>query len=261
LIILVVASTFSLLLLSINQIASQVIQIIIRFLFWCILVFLIVPFGYKLPKKYETFGSYVGGIHLTTWKPFSRILIYTISCYCIFVIFQLIGSLIYGQYEFNISRVIPPQSFELLDFNAGLFEEIMFRGIILTLLLGHYTEKKSLWISALFFGVVHYANLLEEFNYEFILYTTAQVAWAIGMGLLWGYLVIKTNSLVPGIILHYLSNALDSLWLYIPTSSIEIALIYKLSFAKFIPIIISILWIAFISNRSKKANSNSFHKF
>ena len=126
----------------------------------------------------------------------------------------------------------------------------MFRGIILTLLLSHFSERNSLWISSAFFGIVHYANLLNDFGYEFFMFTTAQVVWAFGMGLLWGYLVIKTNSLLPGIILHYLSNALDSLWLYIPTSSMEIFLVYKLAFGKFIPIIISIIWIWFVSNRS-----------
>ncbi len=117
--ILVAASALSLLILSIDQISEQVIQIVVKFIFCCLLVFLLIPFGYKLPKKYDTFGDYVEGIHLTTYKPCSRILSYTISCYCIFIIFQLIGSLIYGQYEFDISRIIPPQSFGLLDINAG----------------------------------------------------------------------------------------------------------------------------------------------
>lgn len=258
--VLIAAVMLSLIIPYINQYAYQVIQIIIKAIFWCLLVFLIVPFCYKLPKKYDSFGGYLERIHLTTYKPFSRILFYTISCYCIFIIFELIGSLIYGQYVFDISRVIPPQSFQLLDFNAGIFEEIMFRGIILTLLLTQYSERKSLWVSALFFGVVHYTNLLNEFNIEFFIYSTAQVVWAVGMGLLWGYLVIKTNSLLPGIILHYLSNALDSLWLYIPTTSIEIVLIYKLSFAKFIPIIASIIWIAFLSHRSSKNQNDLYNQ-
>jgi len=250
--IVVAAAFLSLLIPSIDQYISQIIQIIINFMFWCSLVFLIVPFVYKLPKKYDTFGDYLEGIHLTNFRPFSRIIFYTVSCYCIFVIFQLIGSLIYGQYIFDTSRILPPQSYWLLNINAGLFEEIVFRGIILTLLLAHHSEKKSLFISAVFFGVVHYANLLQGFNYEYFIFTTAQVIWAIGMGLFWGCLVIRTNSLLPSIILHYLSNALDSLWLFIPTSSIEIKLLYMLLFGKFIPIILSILWIKFISNSSRK---------
>lgn len=249
--IVVVAATVSLLVQSNDQNFNQIMQIIISFMFWCSLVFLIVPFAYKLPKKYDTFGDYLDGIHLTNYRPFSRILFYTVSCYFIFVIFQLIGSLLYGQYVFDTSRIVPPQSYWLLNINAGLFEEIMFRGIILTLLLAHYSKKKSLFLSAIIFGVVHYANLLHEFNYEQLIFTTAQVIWAVGMGLLWGYLVIKTNSLIPSITLHYLSNAFDGLWLFIPAVSIEINIIYKLLFGKFIPIILSILWIKFISNWKK----------
>ncbi len=262
--IMIAAAALSLSISSVDQITDQIIQIIVNFMFWCSLVFLIVPFVYKLPKKYDTFGDYLEGIHLTNYRPFSRILFYTVSCYCIFVIFQLIGSLIYGQYNFDTSRVLPPQSFWVLNINAGLFEEIMFRGIILTVLLAQYSEKKSVWISAVFFGVVHYANLLDEFNYEHLIFTTAQVIWAIGMGLFWGYLVIKTNSLIPSIILHYLSNALDSLWLFVPTTSIEIKLLYMLLFGKFIPIIVSLFWIKFISNSggrtSKVEGINIFYK-
>ena len=252
--IVVAAGVLSLLIPSIDQNINQIIQIIVTFMFWCSLVFLLVPFVYKLPKEYDTFGDYLEGIHLTNFRPFSRILFYTVSCYFIFVIFQLIGSLIYGQYIFDTSRILPPQSFMLLNINAGLFEEIMFRGIILTVLLAHYSDKKSVWISAVFFGVVHYANLLREFNYEYFIFTTAQVIWAIGLGLLWGYLVIKTNSLIPGIILHYLSNALDSLWLFLPNISIEIRVLYILLFAKFIPIILSLLWIRFISNSGRRTS-------
>jgi hypothetical protein len=49
--ILVAASALSLLIPSIDQITSQVIQIVVKFIFWCLLVFLFIPFGYKLPKK------------------------------------------------------------------------------------------------------------------------------------------------------------------------------------------------------------------
>ncbi|MEE9378352.1 MAG: type II CAAX endopeptidase family protein [Candidatus Lokiarchaeia archaeon] len=253
--IVIAAAFFSLLLPSIDQNFNQIMQIIITFMFWCSLVLLIVPFVYKLPKKYDTIQDYLDGIHLTNFRPFSRIIFYTASCYFIFIIFQLIGSLIYGQYIFDTSRILPPQSYWLLNINAGLFEEIMFRGIILTLLLAYYSEKKALYISAVVFGVIHFANLLHEFNYEYFIFTMAQVIWAIGMGLFWGYLVIKTNSLIPSIILHYLSNALDSLWLFIPTPSIEIKLLYMLIFGKFIPIILSILWIRFISNFRRRSVS------
>ena len=53
--IVVAAALLSLLIPSIDQNIDQIMQIIVNFLFWCSLVFLTVPFFYKLPKKYEQF--------------------------------------------------------------------------------------------------------------------------------------------------------------------------------------------------------------
>lgn len=255
--LLIVANLISLVIPLINPFFNQIIQIIIKFILLAILVFFLLPLVYKLPRKYYSYQEFLKGINLQFQPPYLRIIFVTIGCYAIFVLCELIGSFIYGQYVFDISRVVPPLSYNILDVNAGIFEEIMFRGIIFTLLLNHFSERRSLLYSSLLFGVVHYANLLNGFSYEVFIYTTAQATWAIGMGFLWGYLVLKTNSIFPAIILHYLSNAFDSLWLYIPSVSIEIRLIYMLLFAKFIPIIISILLIRYLAKNKEKVKLSS----
>jgi membrane protease YdiL (CAAX protease family) len=234
-----------------NPFFNQIFLIITTFILLFILMFLIVPLIYKLPREFHCFKEYFNGIHLSFQPSYSRIIAYTVICYSIFVLSELIGSLIYGQFVFDISRVLPPNSYSVLDINPGLFEEIMFRGIIFTLLLSRFSKKKTLYLSAFLFGIVHYANLLHDCSSVMVLYTTAQVIWAFGMGVLWGYLVIKTNSIIPGIILHYLSNAFDSLWLFLPIASLELRLIYMLLFAKFIPILISIILIRSILKLSK----------
>ncbi len=246
-VILVVANLISLLFPLITPNVNQIILIVVKFILSFILVFLIVPFIYKLPRKYNSFQEYLKGIHVRFQPFYSRIILYTIGCYGIFILSELMGSFIYRQYAFDLSRILPPQSYSLLDVNMALFEEIMFRGIIFTLLLSHFSQKSSLYLSAALFGLVHYVNLLHDFSYGMVLYITAQVCWAFGMGVLWGYLLIKTNSIIPGIILHYLSNAFDSLWLNLPMASIEVSIVYMLLFAKFIPIIISILGIRYFS--------------
>ncbi len=245
---LVVALFLSTLFPAITPLVNQIIQIVVAFVFLSVLVFVLVPFVYKLPQEYASFREYLDGIRLTLSRPYSRIILFTLSSYCIFVLCQLAGSFLYGQYTFDISRILPPNSYYLLSFYQALFEEIMFRGIIFTLLLALYSQRKSLVASAVIFGLVHYVNLLHGLNYATFLYTTAQVLWAFGMGLFWGYLVIKTKSIIPGIILHYLSNALDPLWLYVPTPLITVDLLYTLVFAKFLPIILSILLIELLSN-------------
>jgi membrane protease YdiL (CAAX protease family) len=43
----------------------------------------------------------------------------------------------------------------------GIWEEIAFRGVILTLLLKKYSEKKSIIINGLLFGGVHFINIIQ----------------------------------------------------------------------------------------------------
>jgi membrane protease YdiL (CAAX protease family) len=227
---------------------NQLIQILLTFALLSLLVFLIVPFIYKLPQDYASFSGYLRGIRLPLSRPYARILLFTLISYVTFVLCQLAGSFLYGQYTFDVTRILPPNSYYLLNINPALFEEIMFRGIIFTILLAVISKRRSLILSAVLFGLVHFTNLLHGVNPDTLLYTSAQVLWACGMGFFWGYLVQKTDSIIPGIILHYLSNALDPLWLFVPTLLLAVDLLYKLVFAKFLPLLLSILLIELLTN-------------
>lgn len=77
---------------------------------------------------------------------------------------------------------------------APLMEETIFRGIILNRLLMKYSEKKSIIISALLFGIIHMA-LVQGIE-----------AFIIGLGL--GMIFVKTKSLKPCIIAHAINNSL-----------------------------------------------------
>lgn len=84
--------------------------------------------------------------------------------------------------------------FLFLIFNP-VVEEIFFRKLILQRLrpLG---DKKALWISAVFFAIPHlFSQGLPQLGYTFIL------------GLVWGSIALRCNSLKECIILHAFSNA------------------------------------------------------
>lgn len=245
--LLIIAVLVSTLLPAINLLVNQLIQIFLTFALLSLLIFVIVPYVYKLPQDYESFRNYLRGIRLTLSRPYARILLFTLTSYAIFVLCQLAGSFLYGQYTFDVTRILPPNSYYLLNVNPALFEEIMFRGIIFTILLAVISKRRSLILSSILFGLVHFANLLHGVTQDILLYTSAQVLWACGMGFFWGYLVLKTGSIIPGIVLHYLSNALDPLWLFVPTPLIAVDLLYKLIFAKFLPILLSILLVKLLS--------------
>ncbi|MBQ8058105.1 MAG: CPBP family intramembrane metalloprotease [Ruminococcus sp.] len=76
----------------------------------------------------------------------------------------------------------------------ALVEEFAFRGVILGL-LRKYSDGLAVLVSGLMFGLMH-GNF-------------AQIPFALVVGLMLGFIAVKTNSLLPGIIIHFLNNGLS----------------------------------------------------
>ncbi|WP_055665891.1 CPBP family intramembrane glutamic endopeptidase [Desnuesiella massiliensis] len=77
-------------------------------------------------------------------------------------------------------------------FVAPIFEEFLFRGMILSGILKRYDYKKAIFFSSLLFGIIH-LNLHQGVNAFFI-------------GLIFGYIYFKTRSLYLCIFAHFLNN-------------------------------------------------------
>jgi len=74
----------------------------------------------------------------------------------------------------------------------SLAEEMLCRGLILDGFSRNYSEKKAIVVSALLFGLVHL--------------NPWQFLSGFTIGLVAGWTVIRTGSLYPGIILHFVNN-------------------------------------------------------
>lgn len=86
----------------------------------------------------------------------------------------------------------------------ALFEEFAFRGVSLGL-LRKYGDTFAIVASSVLFGLIH-ANIY-------------QIPFAFVGGLYFGYLIIKTNSLLPGIIMHFINNLFCSMITIISNNS------------------------------------------
>lgn len=76
---------------------------------------------------------------------------------------------------------------------APIFEELIFRGIILKKFLEKYKPGKAIIYSALIFGIGHFNP------WQFIP--------AFTVGLIIGYLYWQTQSIWPGIFIHFINNS------------------------------------------------------
>lgn len=90
-----------------------------------------------------------------------------------------------------------------------IMEELIFRGVLLDG-LRKYGNTFGIIMSAVLFGLMH-----QNFS---------QCLPAVCMGLVWAYIAVKYNSLVPSMILHIINNSMSAvLMVLIQNSSIDIS--------------------------------------
>ena len=226
-----------------------------------LIAFILAPFVLRLPKGKRTFRQYLDDIGLSRMQPLVQLVLLALSCYVILALSQAGGSFVYRLFEgqpmswsfvrsvFDLSGDLPPRSASLLISFPSAFEEVAFRGIVLTVFLRKYSKRKSIIFSSIGFGLIHLLNLL--FGREPI-WVLGQVIWAFILGLFYGYVFVGTRSLLPTMIVHYLSNAfIGSLTGYLQTrAAIEIQALYGVIFSfGLVPTTLMILWARFFLSR------------
>jgi len=234
-----------------------------------LIAFILAPFVLRLPKGKRTFRQYLDDIGLSRMQPLVQLVLLALSCYVILALSQAGGSFVYRLFEgqpmswsfvrrvFDLSGDLPPRSASLLISFPSAFEEVAFRGIVLTVFLRKYSKRKSIIFSSIGFGFIHLLNLL--FGREPI-WVLGQVIWAFILGLFYGYVFVGTRSLLPTMIVHYLSNAfIGSLTGYLQSrAAIEIQALYGVIFSfGLVPTTLMILWARFFLSRWIRGSDGS----
>ena len=175
---------------------------------WLILV----PFVLHLPNGRKSFREYLDSIRLIRFKPLTRTITFGFVGILVISLVCLITAIIYGNWEFDPSRVIEPDSLLILTaIIPGVWEEVAFRGVILALLLRKFNEKTSVVFDGLLFGFGHAIRML--FGAD-IVFTIGQTLYASFLGMMLAFLLIKTDSLIPCIMVHYFLDSFGSIFLY-----------------------------------------------
>ena len=99
------------------------------------------------------------------------------------------------------------------------------------------------------FGMIHLLNLASGRELVWVL---GQVVWAFTIGLFYGYVFLRTKSLLPSMVVHYLGNVfIGSLTGYLQSrASIEIQALYGVVFSfGVIPTTLMIFWTRFFTSK------------
>lgn len=125
----------------------------------------------------------------------------------------------------------------------SILEEVAFRGVILAMFLRFYNQPRAILFSALGFGVIHLNNLLSGCD---PIWVVGQALWAGILRSFYGYITLKSDSLLPAMIVHYLSNLfVSSLNGYIQQSApiFEQSIYGIILTFSIMPVILIILWV------------------
>mgnify|MGYP001389210492 CR=1 FL=1 len=236
-------------------------EVVLGIAYYSLTTFVLIPYVLRLPKGKRTFGQYLGDIGLTYMKPLLPLIGLGVSCYLLLMLSQVAGTMIFRWVEglpitwrffkqvIDITGDLPPDSFSLLVAIPSIFEEMIFRGVLLTVFLGRYSWRKAILFSSLAFGLIH---LLNAFMGRDLVWVLGQVIWSFVMGLFYGYVFVKTRSLLPSMIVHYLGNAfVGSISRYLQDrGSVEVQTLYGLLFLfGILPTSLMILWTHFYTLR------------
>ncbi len=100
----------------------------------------------------------------------------------------------------------------LVMLSVGFVEEFIFRGILQSVFLKKYGHRKngiliSIFLPAALFGALHLVNI----NMSNIAASIGQFVYAFFIGAAFGAILLKTNKLIPLVILHGLINTVFSI--------------------------------------------------
>lgn len=127
---------------------------------------------------------------------------------------------------------------------AGLVEEISFRGCMMQP-LRKYGDGFAIAMSACAFGLMH-GNLIQ-----------APFALIVGIGL--GYITVKTESLVPAMVIHALNNFISTATSYLLESSLNEELVTEVIYSVLFAIIV--IGIVSLMLFVRRAQRNSVRNF
>ncbi|KXH77333.1 MAG: hypothetical protein AM326_05195 [Candidatus Thorarchaeota archaeon SMTZ-45] len=219
--------------------SNPILSTLIGFVFGIMVFILFIPKVLKMPKGKTTLRCYLNDIGMDRIRPLSRTLLIYLPCLISIIVSQIVASLVYNQFIlrwdfdifvdrlFDMTRIRTWIGWSPVIAVGSIFEEIVLRGVVLTMLLQVYSERRAIAISAVAFGYVHILNLLNGLTYNNLIFVIGQIVWASIIGVLYGYMFLKTGNLYANMFLpsvtpemHVMLNIIFNIGLMSTTMSI-----------------------------------------
>jgi len=158
----------------------------------------VTPCVLGLPNGRKPFREYCLDIRLLPVAPVGRNILLGLIMAALTLSGILLASLLTRHFVLDWSFL--PALRWVKGLTRGVWEEVFFRGIMLAILMRFYAQRKAvLWMTTIF-ALVH-LNIMDV-----TVAGAVDVVSIFFIGLLFVYLVLKTGSLLPAIVFHYVHD-------------------------------------------------------
>lgn len=189
-----------------GEVSVRLTDVVFRMLTGALLLFVLTPmvFGYR--RGAGGLRRYLAHIRVSLGASPRKTGLATLLALGVMVTIIALVPLGMGEFRADPAALIRNDQwiFLLLAFVA-IWEELAFRGAILANVEDRASPRRALVVSTLLFGLFHVTNLWVWGDPGGVVFGMV-AATTFGFG--WGYLVIRSGSVVPGFVLHYTVNVL-----------------------------------------------------
>ena len=142
---------------------------------------------------------------------------------------------------------------------SGIFEEILYRGIILNILISKCKKSRlfSIVISSFLFGISHIYNFQNGFEYFNGIFS--QIIYTFVMGLLLSVIYLKSKNLWSVILIHILFNCMGMIPFALFSTMDQFLLLHSINIVAFLNILVSIPYLLYFLKLYKNYNFNVYN--
>lgn len=185
-----------------DRVVVRLIDVGFRMTMGALLVFVAVPLLLGLQRRPGWVRTYLMDLRVSLGDAPRKTLAGAFAALAALVLLLVGLALALGLLKADFGVLVRDEQWVILflAFVPGIWEELTFRGVILTNLQQHYSARKAIGISSVLFGLFHLSNFWGSDDVAAVL---AGVVAATLLGIGWGYIVVGTNSIFPAMLLHY----------------------------------------------------------
>ena len=177
---------------------GSILPSLLCFLALGVLALFLMPTVFGLPNGRKSVRDYGQDIRLLPIEPLGRNILLGLLLAMLTLASILLASLLTGHFILDWSYV--PALRWVKGLTRGIWEEVFFRGIVLVLFMRIFSRRVAIFFAAFFFALMHLNPMTISLD------KVVDVISIFFMGLLFTYLVLKTGSLLPAIVFHYVHD-------------------------------------------------------